>query len=149
MSSSDVQNAVVNVTVGGDPSGPGGPFTFDPTIVTASTGTTVKFIFSGSPGNHSVTQSSFDAPCTPLPGGLDSGFQLVLESETGGPFSTWSFTVSDDLEPLWFFCRQRVPASHCNAGMVLVINPPDSGTERFGEFAAFRSAAEVAVPTVL
>jgi hypothetical protein len=43
---------------------------------------------------HSVTQSSFDNPCTPLPGGFDSGI-------TGNPQQTlilpeWNLTITDE-----------------------------------------------------
>jgi hypothetical protein len=37
----------------------------------ASPGDTVSFKFH--PKNHTVTQSSFEAPCTPLYGGIDTG----------------------------------------------------------------------------
>ena len=40
-------------------------------LQTAAVGDTVEFTFH--PQNHSVTQSSFAEPCTPLPGGFDTG----------------------------------------------------------------------------
>jgi hypothetical protein len=43
----------------------------------AAIGDTVSFKFH--PKNHTVTQSSFDAPCTPLYGGVDTGL-CVLSS---------------------------------------------------------------------
>ena len=36
---------------------------------------TVSFTFQS--GNHTVTQSSFDAPCTPLSGGVDTGLCVL------------------------------------------------------------------------
>jgi len=43
---------------------------------TAAPGDTVSFIFH--PKNHTVTQSIFDAPCTPLFGGIDTGLCVLL-----------------------------------------------------------------------
>ncbi|KAJ7446560.1 hypothetical protein FB451DRAFT_1567783 [Mycena latifolia] len=128
----------VVVTVGAELDIPGGIFQFNPNTISAPNGTNVEFIFSGSPGNHSVTQSSFANPCTPLVGGVDSGFQEVLASNTGGPFPAWSFTVNNDKLPLWLFCRQSIPASHCHAGMVAVVNIDESSGKTF---AAFQAAA--------
>ena len=42
---------------------------------TAVPGDTVSFTFH--PKNHTVTQSSFDAPCTPLYGGTDTGLCVL------------------------------------------------------------------------
>ncbi|KAJ7106362.1 hypothetical protein C8R44DRAFT_681267 [Mycena epipterygia] len=116
--------------------GPG--FQFLPSTIAAANGSIVLFQSNGSPGNHSITQSSFTQPCVPLSGGLDSGFRQVA---SGDGVPVWNFTVTDDKTPLWFFCRRLVPVSHCNAGMVFVVNPPSSGIESFN---AFQSAAEVA-----
>ncbi|KAJ7206610.1 hypothetical protein GGX14DRAFT_342070, partial [Mycena pura] len=100
------------VEVGMDPASPGGPLRFTPTSVNASTGSTVNFRFTRFfPGNHSVTQSSFQNPCIPLEGGLDSGFQPVNNTTSGSP--EWSFAVEDEAQPLWFFCRQYNPIYHC------------------------------------
>ncbi|KAJ7106361.1 hypothetical protein C8R44DRAFT_581590, partial [Mycena epipterygia] len=104
----------------------GGAFQFAPNAITATNGTVVTFIFSGSPGNHSITQLSFTQPCVALPGGKDSGFLPGTTNNIHG-FPLWSFTVNDDQTPLWFFCRQRVPTSHCRAGMVFALNAPRSG----------------------
>jgi hypothetical protein len=48
-----------------------------PLFQSAAIGDTVSFKFH--PKNHTVTQSSFDAPCTPLYGGVDTGL-CVLSS---------------------------------------------------------------------
>lgn len=66
--------------------GAGGALTFTPDQVTAQQGDKVIFtlfvfslslprllILSSHPKNHTVTQSSFDSPCSPLSGGFDSG----------------------------------------------------------------------------
>ncbi|KAF8514676.1 hypothetical protein JB92DRAFT_2718931, partial [Gautieria morchelliformis] len=65
---------------------------------------------------HSVTQSSFDNPCTPLQGGFDSAV-------TGNPplrltLPEWNLTITDDTQPIWYFCKVTVPVSHCTNGMV-------------------------------
>jgi plastocyanin len=85
--------------------------------------------------NHTVTQSSFASPCTPLEGGFDSGFQFVAADVINGPFPAASLVI-EDTDPVWIYCRQRVPTSHCAAGMVFAINPGD------GQLAAFQAAAK-------
>ncbi|KAJ7745591.1 hypothetical protein DFH07DRAFT_15795 [Mycena maculata] len=133
-------SGVFIVDVGGDPTGPSG-LTFSPNTINATSGSTITFRFSGSPGNHSVTQSSYDDPCTPLPGGLDSGFQPVAAGTTSG-FFQWSFVVEHE-EPLWFFCRQSAPIDHCTAGMVFGLNPAaGTGIESFYNFHDFQLGAE-------
>ena len=44
-------------------------------VQSATPGDTVSFKFH--PKNHTVTQSSFDAPCTPLYGGTDTGLYVL------------------------------------------------------------------------
>jgi plastocyanin len=65
-SDSDSDATSHNVDVGED------GFVFTPATLKAAVGDTVNFHFY--PLNHSVTQSSFDAPCTPLQAGIFSGF---------------------------------------------------------------------------
>ncbi|KAJ7512167.1 hypothetical protein B0H11DRAFT_476117 [Mycena galericulata] len=114
--------SVFIVDVGVDPTSPGGPYQFSPNTLNATSGSTVTFRFSGSPGNHSVTQSTLDLPCTPLPGGLDSGFQSIPTGVTSG-FPEWSIAVEDAQQPLYFFCRQSTPVYHCPSGMLFALNP--------------------------
>jgi plastocyanin len=74
---------------------------FSPTNVTAAVGDTISFVFN--PKNHTVTQSTFTAPCQPMSGGVDSGFQAVAAGATNVP----SFTITvNATTPLWFFCHQ-------------------------------------------
>jgi len=93
--------------------------TYDPVSVTANNGDTVAFQFLAK--NHTVSQSTFAAPCqlmtTPSPG-IDSGFQAVPANATSIP--QWSFTITNNSTPLWFFCRQ---VGHCQKGMVFAVNP--------------------------
>ncbi|KAI9509609.1 Cupredoxin [Russula earlei] len=124
-----VSAASFNVTVGG-PNG----FVFSPNqIPTAAVGDTVSFLFL--PKNHTVTQSTFAAPCQPMANGMDSGFQPVAANATSAP----SFTITvNATTPLWFFCRQT---GHCEQGMVFAINPTANKT-----FAAFQAAANASSP---
>ncbi|KAH9173488.1 Cupredoxin [Lactarius sanguifluus] len=107
--------------------------TFSPSSVNASVGDTVSFVFF--PKNHTVTQSSFAAPCQPLASGIDSSFQPVAAGATTAP--SFSVTVNATT-PLWFYCRQ---SSHCTSGMVFAINPTaDKSFETFQATARASSA---------
>jgi len=117
------------VTVGG----PGGIIAYNPPSVTAAVGDTVTFTFQQK--NHTITQSSFASPCSPLEGGFDSGFQPVAADDTTGPFPAATITI-ENTDPIWIYCRQQTPSSHCAAGMVFAINPKD------GQLATFQAAAK-------
>jgi len=122
-----VSAADIQVTVGD-----GGLLAFNPTSVTAAVGDTIHFEFRAK--NHTVTQSTFASPCkimTTPKQGIDSGFQPVAAGAT--QFPSWSFTVDNATNPLWFYCRQ---ATHCISGMVFAVNPTADKT-----FAAFQAAA--------
>ncbi|KAJ7776491.1 hypothetical protein DFH07DRAFT_714856, partial [Mycena maculata] len=127
------------VAVGAQSTSLGGSDQFIPNEITAANGTIVSFRFSGIPGNHSVTQSTFATPCQPLAGGLDSGFISGKETKLG-VFPTWNYTVTNDQTPIWLFCNQLVPSSHCHEGMVAVINPQVARDEN--TFEAFQGKAE-------
>jgi len=101
---------------------------YTPPTVNASVGDTVEFIFH--PKNHTVTQSTFAAPCTPMSNGIDSNFQFVPTNATQGQSMT---VMVNSTDPVWFFCRQT---GHCQSGMVFAINPSVNKT-----FAAFQAAA--------
>ncbi|KAG8774885.1 hypothetical protein FRC12_001774 [Ceratobasidium sp. 428] len=109
------------VTVGAD-----GKLRYDPQYVHAKVGDYVKFEFH--PKNHTVTESSFDEPCTGLTGnegeqiGFRTGFVPVPEKQTSH-FPTRKYKVTDD-KPHWFYCGQ---VGHCPAGMVFAVNPPKKG----------------------
>jgi plastocyanin len=125
-----VSAADFNVTVGD-----GGALAFNPTSVTAAVGDIIHFEFRAK--NHSVTQSTFASPCTlqSTPSvGIDSGFQAVAPGATA--FPSWSITLNDTA-PLWFFCNQKIPANHCQAGMVFAVNPTAEKS-----FDAFQAAAK-------
>jgi len=117
--------------------GAGGQLAFSPPNVTANAGDTIAFQFQGK--NHSVTQSTFANPCqiqtTPAQG-IDSGFQFVANDSATLP--QWSFTVDNATAPLWFFCAQTNPTSHCQKGMVFSVNANPNSAK---SFAVFQQAA--------
>ncbi|KAI0327711.1 hypothetical protein GY45DRAFT_1372940 [Cubamyces sp. BRFM 1775] len=108
---------------------------FNPSSVYAPTGSIVTFVFDSVPSNHSVVQSSFENPCQPLDGGFASGF-IVVPTDASAPFPTWNLTIESDAESIWFYCAQTQVrleceggfcpdgqlSSHCEGGMVGVIN---------------------------
>lgn len=111
---------------------------FSPNNITAAVGDVVQFTFN--PKNHSVTQSSFAQPCTPLYGGFDTGFLPVANGTEASSLPTRQFTVNDT-KPIWIHCRQaaNTAASHCGKGMVFAVNPGVDGTNN--SFANFQTNA--------
>jgi len=136
------QNQSIMVAVGAAMTASGGAFQFMPNSINATNNSVITFTFSGIPGNHSVTQSSFAAPCTPLAGGFDSGWILIESATT--PLPQWNLTITDDSTPLWFFCKQLLPSPHCNVGMVGGINIKPGANS----ITAFQQAAMSAGPPV-
>ncbi|KAJ7433040.1 hypothetical protein B0H11DRAFT_2297044 [Mycena galericulata] len=123
---SSASAATILVTVGA-----GNTTTYSPSNVTAQVGDQIAFQFVS--GNHTVTQSSFPAPCTALPPpGISSGFQPVTAGAQQIP--QWSFNVTNATTPLWFFCEH---VGHCAKGMVFSVNAPATGKT----FSAFQEAA--------
>ncbi len=116
---------VIDVIVGKN-----GGLTYTPPSVKAKPGDEIRFTFVSK--NHTVTESSFNHPCTRLEHGFDTGFEFV---GTSNNFITRSFIVPDTEDPLWFYCRQKVPFSHCAKGMVFAINAPKRG-HTFDKFKA-------------
>ncbi|KAE9395852.1 hypothetical protein BT96DRAFT_942156 [Gymnopus androsaceus JB14] len=121
-----VRSATIDVTVGALN---GTVIAYTPSYVNASVGDVVRFTFQQK--NHTVTQSSFSSPCSPLAGGFDSGFVPVEANATSG-FQTAELTIQNT-DPVWVYCRQT---GHCEDGMVFAVNP---GSE--AKFAAFQAAA--------
>lgn len=96
-----------------------GSITFTPNDLKAKVGEMVQFQFA--PKNHSVVQSTFDAPCQPISEnsnnkGLFSGYMPVEASAETAP--TWTIQVANET-PMWLYCSQ---GKHCQNGMVMVIN---------------------------
>jgi plastocyanin len=117
----------IEVTVGGP-----GALSFSPSRVSANPGDTVKFTFNVK--NHTVTQSSFSAPCVPLTdkttgkNGFDSGYMPVGSGATNLP--TYSITINDTT-PIWAYCAQ---GNHCGSGMVFAVNSDESSGRNFAAF---------------
>ena len=92
---------------------------FSPSKLTAAVGEMVQFQFGV--GNHTVTQSTFDAPCVPISSktgvtGIHSGFMPVAANADRVP----TYTVPiNSTTPMWLYCAQ---GKHCQNGMVMVIN---------------------------
>ncbi|KAF9459096.1 hypothetical protein BDZ94DRAFT_1172322 [Collybia nuda] len=118
------------VQVGSTANAPGGVYQFIPPSINATKGTTITFKYTGAPGNHSITQSTFSNPCNPMPGGFDSG-NVLIPANNVSVSPEWNLTITDDSKPIWFFCKQLLPAIHCSSGMVGAINAPTSGTNTF------------------
>lgn len=131
-------SAQMTVQVGGTAAAPGGVFQFIPPSFNATNGTVVTFKFTGAPGNHTVTQSTFADPCDPVAGGFDSGWVFVPPTPALAETPEWNLTITDDTKPIWFFCKQLLPSPHCAAGMVGAINAPATGKT----FQAFQTAAK-------
>ncbi|PPR04577.1 hypothetical protein CVT24_012030 [Panaeolus cyanescens] len=104
--------AEIMVRVGVD-----GSLTYQPESVRAMQGDVIKFEFVSK--NHTVTQSSFDNPCSFAPGGANTGFVAVSPGQH--PLPVKAFTVPH-MNPIWFYCAQT---DHCMKGMVFAINPGD------------------------
>lgn len=95
---------------------------YTPDNIKAAVGEMIQFQFVG--GNHTVTQSAFDAPCMPISmatpnvTGFHSGFMPVAASAATGMIPTYTVLVNNTT-PTWIYCAQ---AKHCEQGMVMVIN---------------------------
>lgn len=112
-----------------------GVLTFQPANITTQPGDTITFEFHQK--NHTVTQSSFAAPCQMLAStstsgqvGFDSGFMPVAANVT--TFPTYTIQVNDST-PIWAYCRQ---SGHCGQGMVFAANAVESGPNNFEAFEA-------------
>lgn len=110
-----------------------GVLAFNPPNITAQVGDTITFEFHQK--NHTVTASSFAAPCRDLfstsgQAGFDSGFMAVADGAT--TFPTYTVQVNNTT-PIWAFCRQ---ANHCGQGMVFAANTVESGSKNFAAFEA-------------
>ncbi|KAI1428800.1 Cupredoxin [Xylaria sp. FL1777] len=95
---------------------------YSPSEIQAAVGDMVIFTFMSQ--NHTVTQSSFAAPCDPLEGGLDSNFQPNKDNAVV-PAPQVAMQVMNT-DPVWFYCKQT---GHCGKGMVFSINPTAAKTQ--------------------
>ncbi|KAK7757523.1 hypothetical protein SLS62_000538 [Diatrype stigma] len=90
---------------------------FVPNVVTAAVGDVVQFQFSS--GNHTATQSTADAACAPMAGGVHSGHIPFVDGQT--TVGTFEMTVNST-DTMFMYCAT---GPHCQEGQVLVINPTD------------------------
>jgi hypothetical protein len=102
---------VLQVIVGG-PAG----LVYTPESLNANVGDMVVFTFMQQ--NHTLTQSTFAAPCDAMPGGMDTSF-VPNPNNTVNPPPQMAMQVKVST-PLWFFCGQK---GHCGKGMTFSINP--------------------------
>jgi plastocyanin len=100
-----------------------------------ASGDTISFKFFSK--NHTVTQSTFPAPCVAKSDGVNSGFIPVDAAAATKP--EWSIQIDNVTAPLWFYCQQ---GPHCKAGMVFAINPTAEKT-----YDTFLAAAKGVAPT--
>jgi len=115
---------------------------YDPPTVAALEGDIVSFVFSGL--IHGVTQSAFENPCVPLPGGFSSGIAGVGTNDSATP--VWNLKITNVSEPIWYYCLISEPESHCEAGMVGAINAP---AEMFDQFqSSAKAVTSTMSPTV-
>lgn len=109
-----------------------------PEKITAAPGSMVQFQFWA--GNHTITQSSFDAPCVPITqtangtavSAIKSGFMPTEESADVGQIPIYTVLINDT-SPLWFYCGQ---GPHCANGMAMVINEKSDGPKTLDAYKA-------------
>ncbi|GLB44608.1 hypothetical protein LshimejAT787_1702350 [Lyophyllum shimeji] len=112
---------------------------FDPSVIHPVFGDTIKWEFRS--GQHSVVQSTFDNPCTPMPGGLNTGVFTVSDSLAVDAPGLPSYSVQvNGTDPAWFFDEA---SGQCNQGAVLAVNPTTTQTaEAFKANAAKAPASQ-------
>ena len=130
-SSSPVQTHEVQVGAFDDSGDPGKKlFQFRPNQILAEKGDVVNFQMMAAA--HSVTQSAFAKPCVTT-GPFDT--ELVPVAVGAQPIVK-TYTVEDTSKSLWFYCKQKMPVSHCGAGMVFSINArSDAQMQQFVDMA--------------
>jgi len=137
--SSSAPKAIQSVTVGLDG---GKTLRFDPPFLrTVQRGSTVRFDFRAL--NHTLTESTLDAPCTKLQGStIDTNFGNANPMDVAN-FKPFDFTFDSD-RPRYFYCKQAndTPNGHCGKGMVFAINVDEK------RFMQFQTAAEATLPKI-
>lgn len=114
-----------------------------PDNIKAAPGSMVQFQFWA--GNHTVTQSDFDHPCTPISqvnssvAGIWSSFMPVAAGAAKKEIPVFTVQINDT-KPIWIFCSQ---GKHCSAGMSMVINENTSANST-RSLANYRTAASTA-----
>ncbi|KAF8963283.1 hypothetical protein BDZ97DRAFT_1758767 [Flammula alnicola] len=91
---------------------------YDPPTVSAEVNDTVTFVFAG------------------------PGVAGIGTNDTSIPSPTWSIRITNASQPIWYFCEITTPSSHCAAGMVGAINPPN-----VSDYLQFAAAAKLVTGT--
>jgi plastocyanin len=120
-STAAVATATHTVVVGGTEK------VFTPNQITANVGDMVVFEFAEQ--NHTATTSAFGTPCTNN-NVFDTGFMPNINGTVNPPPHVGMLVNVST--PVWFYCRQKTPESHCGLGMTFAINP--TVTKTFLEF---------------
>lgn len=133
-------NGIPTVTVGLDK---GKTLRFDPPFLqNIKRGSIVHFDFRAA--NHTLTESTFDKPCTKLAadGTIDTNFDHANKDDVPN-LKPFDFTFPDE-KPRYFYCKQAngTPNGHCGKGMVFAINVDQ------GRFDAFQKNAEATLPKI-
>ncbi|KAI6089777.1 hypothetical protein F4821DRAFT_52689 [Hypoxylon rubiginosum] len=109
-------NKIIPVVVGGPQD------TFVPNTVAAAVGDIIQFQFSN--GNHTVTQSAADSPCSPLQAtvatAIHSGHIPFVDGQT--TVGTFNMPVTS-ADTMFLYCAT---GPHCQEGQVMVVNPTDN-----------------------
>lgn len=119
---------------------------FTPASTTAGVGDTLEFHFTNT--FHNVVQGDFSTPCAPgslASTGFDSGPsgpvshlpQPKLKQLTSFQANVFQVTVKDT-KPIFYYCAKP---SHCQQGMVGVINPGTDTLEAYKAAAALTSSS--------
>ena len=93
-----------------------GGLKYDPDMVTAAQGDTLRFHFYGPV--HNVAQSTFDKPCVAAPGAIFSGDMQVSGM---GPSDMVFDVMVNNTDPIWIYCSVEM---HCENGMAMAVNAP-------------------------
>lgn len=128
-----VFGAVQTVQVGAN-----NQLTFTPNTLQAQPGDQVKFVFMTQ--NHTVTSGNPNAGCTPS-NVFNSGFVPVANANAA---TKPSFTVNiANTNPINVYCAQ---AQHCQSGMVMVINPTNTGATSLAAYQQLSAKAKTNTP---
>ncbi|KNG52663.1 plastocyanin-like-like protein [Stemphylium lycopersici] len=117
---------------------------FEPENVVAAPGDVMEFHFL--PKAHTLTQSSFSSPCTPLdaPDAIFSGFNF--NTTEGEAENVFSFVVQHT-NPIWYYCSQT-NGDHCQKGMAGVINQDFSSDNTLARYKEMAKEAVTVQPSV-
>jgi len=122
-----------------------GSLAYFPNNLVAAVGDMVQFQFA--PANHTVTQSTFDNPCSPIAQhsnvtGVFSGYMPVSASAEMSP--TYTIKINSTT-PMWLYCSQ---GKHCQNGMTMVINE-NTKANASRSLSAYQALAKGSTTTVV